>query len=350
MKPDKNNIQNLKDRDITVLAIESSCDETAAAVIRNGREIMSNIVATQIEIHKKFGGVVPEVASRNHVVDINPVIESALSEAGMSLEDIDVIAATYGPGLVGALLVGLSTAKALAYATAKPFVGVNHIQGHIAANYLAFPELEPPFISLIVSGGHTHIVEVKDYNEIEIIGKTRDDAAGEAYDKVARAIGLGYPGGPLVDELANQGEANIEFPKAMYKEENYDFSFSGIKSAVLNYINSKKMKDEDYSRADIAASFQHSVVDILVHKTVKAVKDRGYGCVVLSGGVSANSALRKVMEERCDQEGLKLFYPPLGLCTDNAAMIGSCAYYRYIEGHTSDMYLNAKPNLKIGEN
>ena len=350
MKPDKNNIQNLKDRDITVLAIESSCDETAAAVIRNGREIMSNIVATQIEIHKKFGGVVPEVASRNHVVDINPVIESALSEAGMSLEDIDVIAATYGPGLVGALLVGLSTAKALAYATAKPFVGVNHIQGHIAANYLAFPELEPPFISLIVSGGHTHIVEVKDYNEIEIIGKTRDDAAGEAYDKVARAIDLGYPGGPLVDELAKQGEANIEFPKAMYKEENYDFSFSGIKSAVLNYINSKKMKDEDYSRADIAASFQHSVVDILVHKTVKAVKDRGYGCVVLSGGVSANSALRKVMEERCDQEGLRLYYPPLGLCTDNAAMIGSCAYYRYIEGHTSDMYLNAKPNLKIGEN
>lgn len=350
MKPDKNNIQNLKDRDITVLAIESSCDETAAAVIRNGREIMSNIVATQIEIHKKFGGVVPEVASRNHVVDINPVIESALSEAGMSLEDIDVIAATYGPGLVGALLVGLSTAKALAYATAKPFVGVNHIQGHIAANYLAFPELEPPFISLIVSGGHTHIVEVKDYNEIEIIGKTRDDAAGEAYDKVARAIGLGYPGGPLVDELAKQGEANIEFPKAMYKEENYDFSFSGIKSAVLNYINSKKMKGEDYSRADIAASFQHAVVDILVHKTVNAVKDRGYGCVVLSGGVSANSALRKVMEERCDKEGLRLYYPPLGLCTDNAAMIGSCAYYRYIEGHTSDMYLNAKPNLKIGEN
>lgn len=350
MKPDKNNIQNLKDRDITVLAIESSCDETAAAVIRNGREIMSNIVATQIEIHKKFGGVVPEVASRNHVVDINPVIESALSEAGMSLEDIDVIAATYGPGLVGALLVGLSTAKALAYATGKPFIGVNHIQGHIAANYLAFPELDPPFISLIVSGGHTHIVEVKDYNEIEIIGKTRDDAAGEAYDKVARAIGLGYPGGPLVDELANQGEANIEFPKAMYKEENYDFSFSGIKSAVLNYINSKKMKNEDYSRADIAASFQHAVVDILVHKTVKAVKDRGYGCVVLSGGVSANSALRKVMEERCDKEGLRLYYPPLGLCTDNAAMIGSCAYYRYIEGHTSDMYLNAKPNLKIGEN
>ena len=350
MKPDKNNTQNLKDRDITVLAIESSCDETAAAVIRNGREILSNIVATQIEIHKKFGGVVPEVASRNHVVDINPVIESALAKAGKSLEDIDVIAATYGPGLVGALLVGLSTAKALAYATGKPFVGVNHIQGHIAANYLAFPELEPPFISLIVSGGHTHIVEVKDYNEIEIIGKTRDDAAGEAYDKVARAIGLGYPGGPLVDELAKQGEANIEFPKAMYKEENYDFSFSGIKSAVLNHINSKKMKDEDYSRADIAASFQHAVVDILVHKTVKAVKDRGYGCVVLSGGVSANSALRKVMEERCDQEGLKLYYPPLGLCTDNAAMIGSCAYYRYIEGHTSDMYLNAKPNLKIGEN
>ncbi len=344
------NKDKIKGKDIIILAIESSCDETAAALIKNGREIMSNIVSTQIEIHKKFGGVVPEVASRNHVVDINPVIENALAEARIKLEDVDVIAATYGPGLVGALLVGLSTAKALSYATGKPFVGVNHIQGHIAANYLAFPELKPPFVSLIVSGGHTHIVEVKSYNEIEIIGKTRDDAAGEAYDKVARAIGLGYPGGPLVDELAKQGKPNIDFPKAMYKEDNYDFSFSGIKSSVLNYINNKKMKGQTYSNADIAASFQHAVVDILIHKTIKAVKDRGYDCVVLSGGVSANSALRKNMENRCREENLDIYYPPLHLCTDNAAMIGSCAYYRYIEGYVSDMYLNAKPNLKIGEN
>jgi len=344
------NKDKIKGKDIIILAIESSCDETAAALIKNGREIMSNIVSTQIEIHKKFGGVVPEVASRNHVVDINPVIENALSAANIKLEDVDVIAATYGPGLVGALLVGLSTAKALSYATGKPFVGVNHIQGHIAANYLAFPDLKPPFISLIVSGGHTHIVEVKDYNEIQIIGKTRDDAAGEAYDKVARAIGLGYPGGPLVDELAKQGSPNIEFPKAMYKEDNYDFSFSGIKSSVLNYINNKKMKGQTYSNADIAASFQHAVVDILIHKTIKAVKDRGYDCVVLSGGVSANSALRKNMENRCREENLDIYYPPLHLCTDNAAMIGSCAYYRYIDGYVDNMYLNAKPNLKIGEN
>lgn len=344
----ENKIENKKD--ILVLAIESSCDETAAAVIKNGREIISNIVSTQIEIHKKFGGVVPEVASRNHVVDINPVIEQALAEAGLKFEEIDVIAATYGPGLVGALLVGLSTAKALAYALNKPFVGVNHIQGHIAANYLAFPELRPPFISLIVSGGHTHIVEVQDYNKIQILGKTKDDAAGEAYDKVARAIGLGYPGGPLVDELAKSGEANIDFPRSMYKEDNYDFSFSGIKSAVLNYINSKRMKDEEYKAADIAASFQKAVVETLVHKTINAVKDKGYDMVVLSGGVSANSALREAMEKKCKENNLGVYYPPLNLCTDNAAMIGSCAYYRYIEGYENDMYLNARPNLKIGDN
>lgn len=350
MKIDKLKDQKTINKDIVILAIESSCDETAAAVIKNGREIISNIVATQIEIHKKFGGVVPEVASRNHVVDINPVIEQALDQAGMRFEDIDVIAATYGPGLVGALLVGLSTAKALAYALKKPFVGVNHIQGHIAANYLAFPDLKPPFISLIVSGGHTHIVEVQDYNEIQILGKTKDDAAGEAYDKVARAIGLGYPGGPLVDELARSGKANIDFPRSLYKEDNYDFSFSGIKSAVLNYINSKKMKNEEYEKADIAASFQKAVVETLVHKTINAVKDRGYDRVVLSGGVSANSALREAIEKRCEEEKLAVYYPPLHLCTDNAAMIGSCAYYRYIEGYESDMHLNARPNLKIGEN
>ena len=344
-----NQEKNIEKKDIVVLAIESSCDETAAAVIKNGREILSNIVSTQIEIHKKFGGVVPEVASRNHVVDINPVIEEAITKAGITLQEVDVIAATYGPGLVGALLVGLSTAKALAYALNKPFVGVNHIQGHIAANYLTFKELKPPFISLIVSGGHTHIVEVEDYNKINILGKTKDDAAGEAYDKVARAIGLGYPGGPLVDSLAKEGTVNIEFPKAMYKEDNYDFSFSGIKSAVLNYINSKKMKDEAYNKADIAASFQNAVVETLVYKTIKAVKDKGYDKVVLSGGVSANSALRELMEIKCTENNLGIYYPPLNLCTDNAAMIGSCAYYRYIEGIVNDMYLNAKPNLKVGD-
>ncbi len=344
-----NQEKNIEKKDIVVLAIESSCDETAAAVIKNGREILSNIVSTQIEIHKKFGGVVPEVASRNHVVDINPVIEEAITKAGITLAEVDVIAATYGPGLVGALLVGLSTAKALAYALNKPFVGVNHIQGHIAANYLTFKELKPPFISLIVSGGHTHIVEVEDYNKINILGKTKDDAAGEAYDKVARAIGLGYPGGPLVDSLAKEGNVNIEFPKAMYKEDNYDFSFSGIKSAVLNYINSKKMKDEEYNKADIAASFQNAVVETLVYKTIKAVKDKGYDKVVLSGGVSANSALRELMEIKCTENNLGIYYPPLNLCTDNAAMIGSCAYYRYIDGIVNDMYLNAKPNLKVGD-
>ena len=344
-----NQEKNIGKKDIVVLAIETSCDETAAAVIKNGREILSDVVSTQIEIHKKFGGVVPEVASRNHVVDINPVIEEAVNKSGIKLEEIDVIAATYGPGLVGALLVGLSSAKALAYALNKPFVGVNHIQGHIAANYLAFKDLKPPFISLIVSGGHTHIVEVEDYNKINILGKTKDDAAGEAYDKVARAIGLGYPGGPLVDKLAKEGTANIEFPKAMYKEDNYDFSFSGIKSAVLNYINSKKMKDEEYNKADIAASFQKAVVEILVYKTIKAVKDKGYDKVVLSGGVSANSALRELMKSKCEENNLGIYYPPLNLCTDNAAMIGSCAYYRYANGIANDMYLNAKPNLKVGD-
>lgn len=335
--------------DLIVLAIETSCDETAAAVIKNGREILSNVVATQIDIHKKFGGVVPEVASRNHVVDINPVIKEAMDEAGVGFDQIDIIATTYGPGLVGALLVGLSTAKALAYALKKPLVGVNHIQGHIAANYLAFKELEPPFVSLIVSGGHTHIVEVKDYNTIEILGKTMDDAAGEAYDKVARAIGLGYPGGPLVDALAKEGTANINFPKAKLKEDNYDFSFSGIKSAVLNHLNSIKMKNEEYNKADIAASFQKAVVETLVYKTVKAAKDKGYDKVVLSGGVSANSALRSAMDDECKKQNINLYYPPLNLCTDNAAMIGSCGYFMYKEGYVSDMKLNAKPNLKIGQ-
>lgn len=334
-------------KEILVLAIETSCDETAAAVIKDGREIRSNVVSSQIEIHQKFGGVVPEVASRNHVLDINPVIQAAVDQAGLKLSDIDVVAATYGPGLVGALLVGLSSAKALAYALDKPFVGVNHIEGHVAANYLAHPDLEPPFVSLIVSGGHTHIVEVLDYNRYEIIGKTKDDAAGEAYDKIARAMGLGYPGGPIVDKLAQEGEANIDFPKAMIKD-GYDFSFSGIKSAVLNYLNGKKMKKEDYKKEDVAASFQQAVVEVLVSKAIKATLDKGYDKLVLSGGVSANSRLRDYAGLRAQEKGIKLYYPPLSLCTDNAAMIGSSGYYRYINGERSSLSLNARPNLKIG--
>ena len=338
----------IEKKDVIVLAIETSCDETAAAVIKNGREILSNVVVTQIDIHKKFGGVVPEVASRNHVVDINPVIQKAVEESGVRLQDMDVIAATYGPGLVGALLVGLSSAKALAYALNKPFVGVNHIEGHVAANYLAHEDLKPPFISLIVSGGHTHIVEVSDYNVFNIMGKTKDDAAGEAYDKVARAMGLGYPGGPVLDKLAQEGEANIKFPQAMINE-GYDFSFSGIKSAVLNYLNSKAMKNEAYQKEDVAASFQQAVVEVLVAKAIKATLDKGYDKLALSGGVSANSQLREWAREKAEENGIKLYYPPLYLCTDNAAMIGSSGYYKYRDDQISDLSLNARPNLKIGD-
>lgn len=336
-------------KEIAILGIESSCDETAAAVIQNGRTILANVVSTQIDIHKKFGGVVPEVASRNHVVDINRVLEETLEQWGRSLQEIDAIAVTYGPGLAGALLVGLSTAKALSFALNKPLVGVNHIEGHIAANYIAFPELKPPFISLIVSGGHTHIVEVQAYNRFCILGKTTDDAAGEAYDKVARAIGLGYPGGPQVDALAKQGSYTIDFPKSYYKDDSYNFSFSGLKSAVLNYINSCKMKGLDIHCEDIACSFQETVVDVLLNKALKAVEEKGYHALVLSGGVSANSRLRERMKEECDKRGYQSYYPPLSLCTDNAAMIASAGYYRYMDGIISDLSLSAKPNLKIGE-
>ncbi|MGP1405679.1 tRNA (adenosine(37)-N6)-threonylcarbamoyltransferase complex transferase subunit TsaD [Filifactor alocis] len=336
-------------KEIAILGIESSCDETAAAVIQNGRTILANVVSTQIDIHKKFGGVVPEVASRNHVVDINRVLEETLEQWGRPLQEIDAIAVTYGPGLAGALLVGLSTAKALSFALNKPLVGVNHIEGHIAANYIAFPELKPPFISLIVSGGHTHIVEVQAYNRFCILGKTTDDAAGEAYDKVARAIGLGYPGGPQVDALAKQGSYTIDFPKSYYKDDSYNFSFSGLKSAVLNYINSCKMKGLDIHCEDIACSFQETVVDVLLNKALKAVEEKGYHVLVLSGGVSANSRLRERMKEECDKRGYQSYYPPLSLCTDNAAMIASAGYYRYMDGIISDLSLSAKPNLKIGE-
>ncbi|MGL5677240.1 MAG: tRNA (adenosine(37)-N6)-threonylcarbamoyltransferase complex transferase subunit TsaD [Cellulosilyticaceae bacterium] len=336
-------------KSIKILAIESSCDETAAAVVENGRNVLSNVIATQIDLHTQYGGVVPEIASRMHVEKMNLVIKEALEKANLKLEEIDAIGVTYGPGLVGALLVGVVAAKALAFSKNIPLVGVHHIEGHIAANYIQAPELEPPFLCLVVSGGHTHLVHVKDYSEYEIIGKTRDDAAGEAYDKVARAIGLPYPGGPKIDALSKEGNKNaIKFPKAMLTD-GYDFSFSGVKSAVLNYVNSAKMKDEPLCVPDIAASFQHSVVDVLVTKTMLLAEEKKITKIALAGGVAANSGLREAMDEACHKRGYELYYPELKLCTDNAAMIGAAAYYEYLSGRRADMTLNAVPNLPLGK-
>ena len=336
--------------DVLILAIESSCDETAAAVVKNGREVLSNVINTQIAIHTEYGGVVPEIASRKHIENINPVIKKALTDAGVTLDDIDAIGVTYGPGLVGALLVGVAEAKAIAFAKNKPLVGVHHIEGHISANYVENKELEPPFVALVVSGGHTHLVKVNDYGEYEIIGRTRDDAAGEAFDKVARAIGLGYPGGPKVDKLSKEGNPNaIEFPKAKIGDCPYDFSFSGVKSAVLNYINHAQMTGEEINRADLAASFQKAVVDVLVEHTMLAAKDYGMTKIAIAGGVASNGTLRAAMEEACKKNNYSFYRPSPIFCTDNAAMIGSAGYYRYLHGDISDNTLNAVPNLKIGE-
>lgn len=343
-------MKNRSEEDICILAIESSCDETAAAVVKNGREILSNIISSQIALHTLYGGVVPEIASRKHIEKINQVIREALVEADMTLEEITAIAVTYGPGLVGALLVGVAEAKAIAYAAKKPLIGVHHIEGHVSANYIEHPELEPPFICLIVSGGHTHLVVVKDYGEFEIIGRTRDDAAGEAYDKVARAVGLGYPGGPKVDKAARDGNPYaIKFPRAKVEGAPYDFSFSGLKSAVLNHINHAKMMGEEIHVPDLAASFQNAVVGVLVDKAVKAAQEYGYNKLAIAGGVASNSALRAEMKEACEKKGIQLFYPSPIYCTDNAAMIGTAAYYEYRNGVRSGWDLNAVPNLKLGE-
>lgn len=336
-------------KDIITLAIESSCDETSAAILKNGREVLSNIISTQIETHKKFGGVVPEVASRKHIENIDEVVQEALDEAKVGFDDIDHIAVTYGPGMAGALLVGLSHAKALAYTLDIPLVGVNHIEGHVSANYIEHKDLKPPFITLIVSGGHTHLVEVKDYGVYEILGRTRDDASGEAFDKIARAMGLGYPGGPIIDRLAKLGNKHaIEFPRANMDEE-YDFSFSGLKSAVLNYLNAKKMKNEDIVVEDVAASFQEAVVEVLSTKAIKAAIDKNYKTIALAGGVASNSALREKITEIAKEHGIDIKYPSLVLCTDNAAMIGCAGYYSYLNGRRDNMGLNAVPGLKIGQ-
>jgi len=336
---------------INILAIESSCDETSAAVVQNGRKVLSNIIASQIDIHTKFGGVVPEVASRAHVEVISAVVEEALSKAELTLDEINAVAVTYGPGLVGALLVGLQYAKGLAYAVKKPLIGVNHIEGHISANFIQYEDLEPPFVCLVVSGGHTFIVYMKDYGEFEIMGQTRDDAAGEAYDKVARAIGLGYPGGPKIDKIAKNGNPDsIKFPRANFHDDStLDFSFSGVKSAVLNYLNQMEMKNIEINKADVAASFQKAVVDFLVDNSIKACKIKGVNKIAVAGGVASNTCLRKKFLEQGVKNEIDVLFPEFILCTDNAAMIGSAAYFEYVKGRVSSFNLNAVPNLKLGQ-
>ena len=336
------------DKDIIILGIESSCDETAASAVKNGRVIMSDIIASQADFHEQYGGVVPELASRMHVDAIYPCIESALKEAGITLDDVDAVAVTYGPGLVGALLVGLSAAKGLCAVTGKPLVGVNHLHGHICANYLCFPELEPEFLCLCVSGGNTQIIHVKSYHELEILGKTRDDAAGEAIDKIARVIGLGYPGGPKMDKAGQGGDEHAYEFAFNHMGDTLDFSFSGIKTSALNQINKIRQKGEEIDICNFAASYQHHIAHILTDHVVKAVEKTGIRTVCLAGGVSANSFLRKAFDEASTKHDLKLYYPKLRLCTDNAAMIASAGYYEYIDGRSDDLSLNAMPSLKIG--
>ena len=339
-----------KQKDIYILGIESSCDETAASVVKNGREVLSNVISSQIDLHTLYGGVVPEIASRKHIERINQVIEEALTTAHMTLDDLDAIGVTYGPGLVGALLVGVAEAKAISYAKKLPLVGVHHIEGHISANYIENPDLEPPFVCLVVSGGHTHLVVVRDYGKYEILGRTRDDAAGEAFDKVARAIGLGYPGGPKIDKISKEGNPEaIAFPRPKFEDSPYDFSFSGLKSAVLNYLNGCQMKGIEVNRADVAASFQKAVCDVLVEHAMIAVKESGLNKFAIAGGVASNSALRAAFEKACAERDIEFYHPSPIFCTDNAAMIGVAAYYEFIAGKRDGLDLNAVPNLKLGE-
>jgi len=339
-----------REKDILILGIESSCDETAASVVKNGREVLSNVISSQIALHTLYGGVVPEIASRKHIEKINQVIEEALAQANVKLDDITAVAVTYGPGLVGALLVGVAEAKAICYAKKLPLVGVHHIEGHISANYIENKELEPPFMCLVVSGGHTHLVNVQDYGKYEILGRTRDDAAGEAFDKVARAIGLGYPGGPKIEKAAREGNPEaMDFPRAKIDDNPYDFSFSGVKSAVLNYINGCKMKNIPIVQADIAASFQKAVTDVLISHAITAAKEHGVKKLAIAGGVASNSALREGMRAACEKNGIAFYHPSPIFCTDNAAMIGVAGYYEYLAGTRHGWDLNAIPNLKLGE-
>ncbi len=329
-------------KDIYTLGIESSCDETSSAIVKNGREVLSNVIHSQIDIHEQFGGVVPEIASRNHVDAISKVVQESIKKAGITMEQIDIISCTYGPGLVGALLVGVSYAKALSYALNKPLIPTNHIHGHIAANYISHKELEPPFLCLVISGGHTHLVHIKTYTDFEILGKTRDDAVGEAFDKVARVIGLGYPGGPKVDKLAKEGSPNIELPKTKF--DNLDFSFSGIKTAVINLHH----KNPEINKADLCSSFEKIVTEELIENTLKAAKILNINKIALAGGVSSNSYIRSEFL-KLQNKGYKTYYPEPVLCTDNAAMIASSGYYQYLQGKTADLSLNAVPNLKIND-
>lgn len=330
-----------------VLGIESSCDETSVALVRDGREVLSNIIASQIDIHQKFGGVVPEIASRKHVEAINPILEEALEEAGLTFQDVDVIAATRGPGLIGALLVGLSAGKALSFALDKPMVGVNHMQGHVCANYISHPELKPPFIGLVVSGGHTYLMDATDYTSFELIGRTIDDAAGEAFDKVARALGIGYPGGPIIDKLSKEGNPQaIDFPRIWLDKNSYNFSFSGLKTAVLNYLHTCEQRKEEIHIPDVCASFQRAVIDVLVEKTLRLALERNRKQVVISGGVAANGELRERMVRRCQEHGISVYYPERIYCTDNGAMIASAGYFGYLSGETSENDL-VDPNLGL---
>ncbi|WP_314731463.1 tRNA (adenosine(37)-N6)-threonylcarbamoyltransferase complex transferase subunit TsaD [Oribacterium parvum] len=337
-------------KDVLILGIETSCDETAAAVVKNGKEVLSNVISSQVALHAEFGGVVPEIASRNHLEKIDEVIRLAVKEAGISMQELTAIAVTVGPGLVGALLVGVSEAKALAFALGKPLVPVHHIEGHIAANFISNPECEPPFVCLVASGGHSHLLLVEDYGKIRIYGRTRDDAAGEAFDKVARAVGLGYPGGPKLEKMAKEGNPHAyHFPTAKMEDAPYDFSFSGVKSAVLNEMNRKKMLGEEVRVADLCASFQENVTEVLSEKAIALCKELHINRLSIAGGVAANGKLREKMEEKAKQEGIEFFCPKLILCTDNAAMIAAAAYHEWKKGNFAGHDVNAYPSLSLSE-